>query len=353
MKITKQFFILGMVLFVLLAGLAPAGAQTQQASYIETEVEFSSNGIQLAGTLTLPQPLEYSASVVLFIHGSGPQDRNESPARLFNTLARQLALKSIASLRYDKRGIGQSQGDFLKASFTDLVNDAKAAVQFLRTVKEVNAAKLFLVGHSEGGYIVAELAAAGFVSGGIVSLAGPARSLDAILLWQTEAIARASNLNESTVQASLAFYRAFIGFAKQSQGEWENYTLEQVQTFIPGINQQLFDAFRQAAALAWWREHFNRNNVDTLRRVKTPTLVIQGNKDLQVPWDEALLWAQELNKSGNSDVQVHILADLNHILRRDLNEPDLPVRYRFSDPTDPRIFSLLQEWIAQILERSS
>jgi hypothetical protein len=344
--------VLGSIFLALLIGLAPARAQTQQPNYVESEVEFvSSDQIKLLGTLTLPNPVEKPVPVVLFIHGSGPQDRNESPMRLFNTLARQLALKSVASLRYDKRGIGQSRGDFLKASFTDLVNDAKAALQFLNTFKEINTKKLFPVGHSEGGYIVAELAAAELVSGGIVSLAGPAQSLDAIYLWQIEAINRASGANESIVQASLNFNRAFIAFAKQSQGEWENYTLQQLQSFMPGITQQVFDSLRQSGALAWWREHFNRNALDVLKRVKTPTLVLQGNKDLQVPWDEAVLWAQELNKAGNTDTQVHMLADLNHILRRDLNEPDLPARYRFADPIDPRIFSLLQDWVAQIVER--
>lgn len=346
----KRWIILGLALASLCLSLAPAGAQTQP-SYTELDVEFNSGEIKLSGTLTLPQPLERPAPVVLFIHGAGPTDRNESPLRLFNTLARQLAPRGIASLRYDKRGVGQSQGDFSKASFTDLVNDAKAAVQFLRTLKEVDVSKIFPVGHSEGGYIVSVLAADGFASGGIVSLAGPVHSFDYILLWQNEAILRATGASEAAIQQQLDFVRAFINFVKQSQGEWDNYTLEQVQQLIPGLTAQAFASLRQSGALTWWREHFTRNPAETLKKVKVPVLVIQGNKDLQVPWEEALLWVQELHKANNADVQVHLLADLNHILRRDLNEPDLPSRYRFNDPPDPRIFLLVNDWIQQIIQR--
>lgn len=210
----KRIEFLGLVLTALLWGLAPAGAQTQ-ASFVELEVEFLSN-VKLAGTLTLPQPLEHSAPVVLFVHGSGRQDRNEGPIRLFNTLARELALHGIVSLRYDKRGVGRSGGSFRSANFTDLVNDAKAAVQFLRSRPDVDAAKVFAVGHSEGGYIVAILAADGFAPGGIVSLAGPVQPLDQILLWQNEAILRVAGASEAAIRAQLDFIRAFIDFVKRS-----------------------------------------------------------------------------------------------------------------------------------------
>lgn len=370
--IAKRTVILGLALASLLWSLAPFEAQTQtETGFIELEVEFFSD-VQLAGTLTLPQPLERPVPAVLFVHGSGPVDRDENTrgfrGNIFNTLAHQLARHGIASLRYDKRGVGRSRGIFRKASFTDLVNDAKAAIRSLRTRPEVDGAKIFAVGHSEGGYIVPILAAEGFTPGGIVSLAGPVRPMDEVLLWQTEAIMRRAGARPKQIQAQLDFLRAFIDFVKQSQGSWEDYTLEELQQFMPGLTREQLEALK-VFSLSWWREHFTRNPAEVLRRVQTPVLIIQGDKDLQVPWTEALLWFEELSRDGTPDVQVHdghnilavscndhvdvtvhVLADLNHVLRRDVGPPDLPPYYQLAYPIDSRVISLLNSWFIGVIQ---
>lgn len=129
-----------------------------------------------------------------------------------------------------------------------------------------------------------------------------------------------------------------------------------------------------------------------LQRVKAPVLVIHGNKDIRVPWSDALLWIQELSRTNDSnmgtdlfsdldpyglrctdnanvavhvfgkfnvqaircptrDVQAHVLADLNHVLRRDVGAPDLPEQYRLANRIDPRVISILTDWVAQQVQR--
>lgn len=90
---------------------------------IERELEVVSRGNRLCGSLCLPH--EGSSPLVLMIHGSGPLDRNENieglELNIFNAIAYELAAQGIASVRYDKRGCGQSEGDYYSAGYSDLV----------------------------------------------------------------------------------------------------------------------------------------------------------------------------------------------------------------------------------------
>src|SRR5688500_504604 len=131
----------------------------------EEEITFPSGDITLAGTLAFPAA-DSGGGVpgVVFIHGSSAVDRNENPdpelagahikgleLNIFSDLATALAEGGIASLRYDKRGVGGSGGDFNTRRVDDLVNDVRAAIARLRADDRVDSKRIFLVGHSEGG----------------------------------------------------------------------------------------------------------------------------------------------------------------------------------------------------------
>jgi alpha/beta superfamily hydrolase len=89
--------------------------------------------------------------------GRGQIDRNENGKKLrlnaFSDMAWYLAQHGIASLRYDKRGVGQSEGDYWTTGFHDHVQDAQAAVQFLKQQRSIQPEHIFLLGHSEGAFL--------------------------------------------------------------------------------------------------------------------------------------------------------------------------------------------------------
>ena len=130
--------------------------------YDEQEVTYAGDGVKLAGTLTLPRGRGPHPAVLL-LTGSGAQDRNESLMghRPFLVLADALTRRGIAVLRMDDRGVGGSTGNVLASTEDDLTDDALAGVAFLRSRKEIDSARIGLVGHSEGG-MVAALAASRF-----------------------------------------------------------------------------------------------------------------------------------------------------------------------------------------------
>jgi hypothetical protein len=124
--------------------------------YKEEELTFPNPKakISLAGTLTLPSgPGPFPAAILL--SGSGPHDRDESLVghHSFLVLADHLTRKGIAVLRFDKRGVGKSTGDYANATMEDFTGDAEAALAYLKTRKEIDATKTGLIGHSEGGLI--------------------------------------------------------------------------------------------------------------------------------------------------------------------------------------------------------
>ncbi len=141
----------------------------------QQEVTFVSEGLKLAGTLTLPDSPQ-PAPAVLLVVGSGMVDRDEShpklPIDVMRQLAERLAENGIASLRYDKRGVGASEGDFWTAGVSDNVTDAAAGIACLRSQPGVDPDRVYVCGHSEGATIAIRLAGAHEPIAGAILLAG-------------------------------------------------------------------------------------------------------------------------------------------------------------------------------------
>jgi len=157
----------------------------------------------LAGTLTLP-PGDGPFPAAVLLAGSGPNDRDETILRhkLFLVLADDLTRRGIAVLRYDKRGIGKSTGDYALATSRDFADDARAAFLYLKTQPHVNAAKVGLIGHSEGGIIAPMVAAQSPDVAFLVLLAGTGVPGERIIAEQSALIGKAEGASDSDVAQS-------------------------------------------------------------------------------------------------------------------------------------------------------
>jgi pimeloyl-ACP methyl ester carboxylesterase len=128
--------------------------------YLEEEVTFRNDEaeITLAGTLTLPRDQKGLPGVVL-VAGSGANDRDETSMGHFLLLSDYLTRNGYAVLRFDKRGVGESEGDYRAASTFDFADDARAALKYLRDRDETDPLKTGMIGHSEGALIAPIIAA--------------------------------------------------------------------------------------------------------------------------------------------------------------------------------------------------
>lgn len=330
----------------------------------------------LCGTLRMPEG--GSRTAALLIAGSGPTDRNcNSAAGLYtNTfihLANALEQQGIASLRYDKRGVGASRyNDPEKRydiSFDDFVDDAAAWVEWLR---REGFEKVVLLGHSEGSLIALCVAAGdnslsanaepydalsdavekekeadetpeaakdtsletltcqgtiGFPGygrpDGIVSLAGAGFPLDEVLLMQLAA-------QLATTDMALLFQAAHILHSLKQGRVVENYPRQLASLFQPDLQQ-------------YWISQLKYNPQELIRRVTVPVLIVNGDNDLQISTANA-----EALKRVKPDAQMLIIPGMTHPLKQSEGrdaEGQIAAYMDGSLPLDPTLAEVLPQFI--------
>jgi len=330
--------------------------------YREEEVSFvnEKDGITLAGTLTLPDTAA-PYPVVVLISGSGPQDRNETVFghRPFLILADCLTRKGIAVLRFDDRGVGGSTGDFSSATTEDFVDDALAAVDYLKQRKDIDASKIGLIGHSEGALVAPMAAVRSKDIAFIVLLAAPAITGKDLLHIQAELIARTDGVSEETIEKSLGVQDSVLVLATRFEDAEE--AREKIRRLLEdalaqmteeeksaiGLNADLIDKQLDEVLSPWFRFFLSYDPRPTLSKVTCPVLALYGQKDLQVPpLQNAVELEEALVAAGNDDVTVKILPGLNHLFQT--CETGSPREYGTIEETvSPTALETISSWILE------
>ncbi|MFM2410240.1 MAG: hypothetical protein RL481_1068 [Pseudomonadota bacterium] len=178
------------------------------------DVSFSSrDGTQLAGTLYIPFGKADRRAATVLVHGSGGQARN-GYASIMAVLADQLASQGRVVLIYDKRGVGGSQGDWTRAGFGVLADDAIAGMTFLANRTEVDPGRVGLAGSSQAGWVAAQAIRQGAKPADVFLLgaAGTALTVAEQNLYNTEVRMRCARIADKDVDLALAQQRAFFAF---------------------------------------------------------------------------------------------------------------------------------------------
>ncbi|WP_158239273.1 S9 family peptidase [Uliginosibacterium sp. TH139] len=350
---------LGMMLGA--AAAAPLRSQTPQAPfpYSEVELEFDSPyeaGVHLVGSLMLP-PGKGPHPAVLLITGSGQQDRDETlfGHKPFLVIADYLARRGIASLRVDDRGVGKSKGALLYATTETFANDARAELAYLRARPEMDATRIGLIGHSEGGLIAAMLAAEpNQAVAGVVMLAGPGVSGARILSNQVEDGARVSGASPAVLSAMVEAQERLISVVLASKATTVGLVSEltlAMMDIAPALNET--NARKKVAPLAlpWFRYFLATDPASFLARVQSPVLALNGEKDIQVRASTNLpAIEQALKSGGNRDVTVKKLPGLNHLFQS--AQTGLPAEYEAIDETfAPSALKIMADWLDQRINK--
>ena len=300
---------------------APADAPyTAEEVVVKTPADHT-----LAGTLTLPKNASRRkpVSAIVTVTGSGPQDRDENIGlpgfRPFRQLADALARRGIAVLRMDDRGTGASGGTFKGATSADFAEDIRAGLAYLRTRPEIRADRLGVLGHSEGAIIAPMVAEKEPTLRAIVLLAGIAQPGRTALQFQLK-----NGIEHNT-----------------------KLTPEERNSQIAEIPKRI-DALM--AADPWMKFFLTYDPAPTMRRVKTPVLILTGSRDQQAVPEEVALQEAAFKKGGNKDVTARVLPDLNHLFVQDTD--GFPGNYAKLPPplmmrTD--VVEMITDWLAQRL----
>ena len=325
---------------------------SEEISFINTKAE----NIKLAGTLTLPKGIK-NPPVVILISGSGPQNRNEELLghQPFLVLSDHLTRKGIAVLRYDDRGIADSEGDFSTATTYDFATDVEAAVAYLKTRQDVlDIHKIGLIGHSEGGMIAPLVASKNKDISFCVLLAGPGISGKEILLTQTRKALELAGIPENEIKISDKYsrliYHTIANYIGEESEKEINRLLHEMKNESSGfLKAQLTNdnIEKQVKVLTapWMMEFIGFDPDLYLSKVKCPVLAINGGKDTQVLRKLNLAGIEKsLKKAGNKDVTVMELKDLNHLFQTS-KTGSVNEYAKIEETFSPVALDIISDWI--------
>jgi fermentation-respiration switch protein FrsA (DUF1100 family) len=316
------------------------------------------SGVILGGTLTVPPGTGPFPAAVL-IAGSGPNDRDETILghKPFWILADSLTRRSLAVLRYDKRGIGQSKGSYATATSQDFAADAQAAAAWLRTAPSVDARKVGLIGHSEGGLIAPLVAVQDPSTAFIVLLAGTGVPGDRILSEQSALIGNAMGMPAADITRNQAAQNELFGLFKEEKDpavartkaaaslRWMLAAMPLDKRKAVGAPEAFIQTQLSALASPWMRYFITYDPAPTLKQVRCPVLALDGSLDLQVPPEENLAAiSAALKAGGNTDVTTQELPGLNHLFQT--AKTGSPSEYAQIDETlAPVVSTTIGDWI--------
>lgn len=280
-------------------------AYAEPSKFEESEVTVGSGEWAVPGTLTLPKGAGPFPGLVL-VHGSGPNDRDETlgPNKPFKDLAWGLATRGIAVLRYEKRNKVHGKRILadprLEATMTvkdETIDDALAAAALLQKAKGVDPKRVFILGHSLGGYLLPRIALAAepFGIAGFISLAGLTRPLDDTIVRQMTYL---------------------YGLAGDTLSDDDRKRLEDIKAQVAKV-KALTDADRGTtvklvgAMPAYWLDLRGYEPPETAKKVQAPMLFLQGERDYQVTVDDLENWKKALG--SRKDVEFRLYPKLNHL----------------------------------------
>jgi hypothetical protein len=282
---------------------------------------------------------------VVLVQGSGPHDRNEEILghKPFLVLADALTRRGVAVLRADKRGVGKSTGDYASATSQDFAADTQASIAYLRTLKTIDAKKIGLIGHSEGGIIAPMVAAKDPSVAFIVLMAGTGIKGTELGQLQTLSIGRAMGVAPTQLEKQVETFRRMSAAAVAAKDTEDARKKIIASMPVDGASASQTRATMERLSSPWGRFMLAYDPAPTLRLVKCPVLAINGSLDLQVPAKEDLA-AIKAALSANPDATVEELPGLNHLFQT--ARTGAPSEYNEIEETvSPAALAVIGDWI--------
>lgn len=294
-------------------------------SFEEFPAKIGSGTFVLDATLSLPKGSGPFPGVVL-VHGSGAHDRDETvgAAKPFRDIADGLASNGIAVLRYEKRNYkhaGEMIAQLKSMTVKDeTIDDALEAVKTLRSQKNVDPKKIFVIGHSLGGYLIPRIGEADKTLAGVIALAGSTRPMEALVIEQCQYLL--SHKMASNEQCDKA-----IADAKQLKD--------------PAFYSS--DKTVLGAPAAYWKDLQGYDPATMAAGMKMPILIMQGESDYQVTMKgDFSRWKSTL--SNNSNATLKSYPGLSHLFTK-AGEPPSPVDYEKAQNVDAKVIKDMASWI--------
>lgn len=296
--------------------------------FVEEQVQFRNGDVTLAGTLVTPRSGGPHPAVV-FVHGSGRQTRDS-----YRIFADHFAKHGIAGLVYDKRGVGESTGEFPRdtiSSFSDLANDALAGLGFLQSRPDIDADRIGLWGFSQGGWLGPLGASRSDKVAFVICVGGSGVDGETQMNFAIPNLLRADGCTEDEIREALddrALQNDIVDTIVATGEGWDR--LEALVNRVRGqkwaqyvIDEMWFEGgdlrSRLAAAIEeQGKDDWSHDPRAVLEKVTCPVLAIYGGSDMIVPVKDSIsIFEAALDKAGNTDYTIKVFPGANHGVRVD------------------------------------
>jgi uncharacterized protein len=292
------------------------------------EVTIGDDKWKLSGALTVPAGKTRVPGIVL-VHGPGPNDRDESifATRIFQDLAEGLTSRGYAVLRYDKRTkvYGEAMSESGYTIEEETVADALRAVALLRKQPEADPNRIYLMGHSLGGYAAPRIAARDGGIAGLILLDSPARPIEEVSYDQSEYLAHLKGEPGPNDQARLTQMREEVQKVKSLSAGRDN---PDIALGLPS---------------EWWLDVKGYDPVASAVKLAVPILVLQGERDFQVTMKDFALWQSGLR--GRPRAALHSYPKLNGLLVEG-EKKSSPADFRTPGNVAPIVIDEVAAWLA-------
>jgi uncharacterized protein len=285
----------------------------------------------------LPKNIPPPFPVVLFISGSGSQDRHGFSGSIdlgTHEILDHIANNGFAVLSVDDQTIEDiNDDDKTGMGLMDLVSDMQTVLNELANKKDIDSKNIFLLGHSEGAVISMMLAKANKLAG-IAMMAPPCRPIDIIMREQVNGALRRASFNSEQINIQLSKFDQFIANVKEDKPFKEDY-------LVPQFNLK---------SIKWIKEHLEHSPSSLVQYVMCPVAIFQGDKDFQVNFtQDGQRLAELLRESGNDKVSIYLLKDVDHLFRTEPYQSG-PIRYYDSTRLISKDFlKELTEWLIYVI----
>jgi len=311
-----------------------APGYVRRDSFSEREVRVGKGPMALPGTLSIPKGQGLFPAMVL-VHGSGPQDRDESigPNKPFRDLACGLASRGIAVLRYDKRTKAfPAQMVAIVNKLTvkeETIDDALAAVALLRKTGQIDTNKIFVLGHSFGGFVIPRIGKLDSKIAGFIVMAGTVRPLEDVILDQFSYVLSVDGVISEAEKTELDKLKRQIAKVKDP-------------TLSPTSSASDLPL---GAPAAYWLDLRGYNPAETAKELACPMLILQGGRDYQVIEADFQLWRKALSSRNN--VKFKWYDNLNHLFVEGEGK-STPAEYGVAGNVAQIVIEDIADWIKKL-----